>query len=481
MKTAYGKLAALTLLLIAGLLLLSPMRSGVEDALYARPHAVRMARGDTYAIQYTLISDKPGQDISFSSVNQNVATVDSNGIITAVSSGKTQIHLSASGGAKNTVQVEVAGNPATSLTLNTDAVYLDKGQVTGLKAEFNEGAEDTLVEWMSADESIAKVDALGRVAAMGGGSTRIVAATPGGLTASAMIYVHVSGNAIKITPADLVVGSGAMVELGTFYLPEDTTDEIVHWSSDSPDIVTIDDSGALHAVGEGRAVVSAFSRDGLSASTFIHVERSAESFSLSPAAATVERGHSLLLTPVFTDESGQVTDQSDSHYIVWKSSNPDVATVENGFIRTQKSGTTRITASSDGFTAICNLRVQVLVHEVELNMPDVYLLREQANTPIQLHPVISPADPDDPTITYSTSNDLVANVTSNGLVSMTGGYGSAVITARAASGAEAHFTVNVVSQMQEMDLSAIYTPTPSPVPEETPAPDFTPEPTQEAG
>ena len=46
-------------------------------------------------------------------------------------------------------------------------------------------------------------------------------------------------------------------------------------------------------------------------------------------------------------------------------------------------------------------------------------------------------------------NDLVATVNSRGLVELVGGYGTATITARASSGAEDKFVVNVVSELPE--------------------------------
>jgi uncharacterized protein YjdB len=69
--------------------------------------------------------------------------------------------------------------------------------------------------------------------------------------------------------------------------------------------------------------------------------------------------------------------------------------------------------------------------------------------PIQLTATITPSDPDDPAMTWTTSNDMVAGVDENGLVTLTGGYGTAVITARAASGAEAKYTVNVVLELPD--------------------------------
>ena len=56
MKTAYGKLAALAFVLIIAVVLFAPMRSGMEDYLYARPRSIRMNRGDTYDITWRLDS-----------------------------------------------------------------------------------------------------------------------------------------------------------------------------------------------------------------------------------------------------------------------------------------------------------------------------------------------------------------------------------------------------------------------------------------
>ena len=55
---------------------------------------------------------------------------------------------------------------------------------------------------------------------------------------------------------------------------------------------------------------------------------------------------------------------------------------------------------------------------------------------------------------------LIATVSDTGLVRMTGGYGTAVITARAVSGAEAEFVIHVVDQLPEVE--------PEPVEEEAP-------------
>lgn len=446
MRTVYGKLTALIFITIAALMLFLPMRSGMEDHLYAYPHDLRMKRGDSYDITFKLDSDH-AQAIRYASVDEAVATVSDKGRVTAVAPGQTDIHLNAEGGAKTTIHVEVVGVPTTKLTLNTDALTMEKGEITGLDVMFNEGADDTRVSWRSEDPEIASVDAAGRVSALRGGRTTVYAVSPSGLRADARVSVHVSGDAMRITPEALTVGTGASLKMGASYFPDDTTDPVERWVTSDPNLLTVDPDGTIHAVSVGKPVLTAITGEGLSDSAVIRVEPAADSFDLSPTAATIERGDTLALEARFLDAEGRVDPSASGHYIEWVSDDPTVATVENGRVAGLRSGETVIRASADGMSAECALKVQVLVHEVRLNEREVWLLREDADKPIQLTAAISPEDPDDPTIEWLTSNDLVAGVDQNGLVTPTGGYGTAVITARAASGAEARFTINIVVEL----------------------------------
>lgn len=448
MKTAYGKLTMLIALLAAGILLFAPMRYGTEDHLYPHPRSVRMNPGDSYALSYRLDSDQP-QAVSYTSTNEAVAAVDAGGTVTAVAPGSAQILLDAERGARARVQIEVAGLPVSTLTLNTDALHMEKGQITGLRATFNDKADNSLVQWRSDDESVATVDAIGRVAAVGGGQTKVTVTASNGLTASADVSVHVSGTAIHISPEDITVGTGALLALNTRYLPADTTDAIDHWSSSDESILRVQEDGTLSAIGEGEAVLSVFSRDGLSSSTIITVEEPVADFEVAPAAATIERGDTLSLEARFFDAQGNPDENAEKHYVTWTTSDPAVATVENGLVTAVNSGTARVSAAADGKVASCVLRVQTLVDEVRLNMNQIYVLREQTVIPIQLEAEVFPEDADDKRLVWEADNDLVATVTQRGLVRLVGGYGTATVTARSYSGAEAKFVVNVVAELPE--------------------------------
>ena len=450
MRTIYGKLTAMILAITLGLMLFLPMRFGQEDHLYATPNNLRMYRGGVYDITTTLDSDH-AQAITYTSMDERVATVSEQGRVKALRPGSTDIHITAEDGAKTAVHVDVEGVPTTKLTLNTDTLRIEKGQVTGLSASFNEGADDTRLEWRSDDPEIARINAAGQVTGMKGGQTQVYAAAPNGLKAAADVFVHVSGSAVRMTPEELTVGTGASLTISPIWFPDDTTDTVDHWISSDEKLLTVDRDGTIRAVGVGKPVLTVVSEEGLSNSMVINVEPSAAQFDLVPSAATIERGDALDIQTRFLDAEGNAYPPSEKHYITWASSDPSVATVDEGHVEALKSGRTNISATVDGVTATCALQVQVLVHEITLNENEIYMLRSATTMPIQLVATLKPSDPDDPTITWSTNNDLVANVDENGLVTMTGAYGTAIITAQAVSGAEAHFTVSMVVALPKLD------------------------------
>lgn len=166
MGTAFGKLTMLAFVLVLGILLLGPMRAGMEDALLASVDSVSLNPGETLEVRYSLRSET-AQTVVYTSDDETVATVDQQGMITALEPGQTWIRLKAQGGSSDAVEVKVAGVPVTSIALNTKLLEMDKGDVSGLSCTFNAGASDQRVEWLSANPDIVTVDAAGRVTAGG--------------------------------------------------------------------------------------------------------------------------------------------------------------------------------------------------------------------------------------------------------------------------------------------------------------------------
>lgn len=451
MKTAFGKLTALAFAMLLGMMLLAPMRAGVEDALIVSTESVSLNPGESAEISYLLRSET-AQTVAYSSEDASIATVNQQGTVVGVEPGKTRIRIKAQGGASATVDVEVLGVPVTSFSLNTKLLEMNKGEISGLSCVFNPGASDQRVEWLSADPEVVTVDAAGRVTAVGGGETYVIATTPNGLSAAATVRVRVRGTAVQIAPGELTLGVGAAVQMGVHYLPEDTTDSVLGWKSSDSGVLSVSADGLVRAVSAGTASITVTTEAGLQGTTEITVEPAAKDFQINPTNVTMERGDIQTLEAWFIGPDGERDDSVD-HHIEWISSDSSVASVENGVVTANASGQAVITASADGFSTSCSVRVQTTVRTVTLNMDELYLLREQTGEPFQLKTMVDPADADDRRLTYVSSNTQVAEVTKDGLVTLTGGYGTAVITVTAVSGAEDTFTVHVVSELPQTSLS----------------------------
>lgn len=465
MKTAQGRLALFAFVLVLAALLFAPMRAGVEDVLTLSPEILKMSVGGSYRLKCAISSDSGDQSVRFASSNAHVASVATDGTVYALSSGETIISATASGGASAQMQVYVDGVAMTALSLNVDSLTLGKGEYSGLKAIYNEDASDTRLQWVSSDESIAKVSQYGQIEGVGGGECIVSVFSPNGLTASAKVLVEVEGTAVHVSPNELTLGVGAEVQLNTVHLPTDSTDKVASWVSSDPKCAYVDENNVLHAVGVGDVIIGVQTKDGASSVINVSVEAAPQSIQLSPNRATIARDDTLDMQLRFFTANGE-TDDSVDHLVIWKSSDESVATVDqNGRVTGLKSGSTRITATVDGMVASCRLNVEVFVEEITLDREEVYLLKEDTNKRIQLNWTIDPFDADDPTIRFTSDNEQVATVDENGVIALTGGYGSVTITATAASGVSDEFTIHVVTQLPTTEPTVEPTPSPSPTPE----------------
>lgn len=130
--------------------------------------------------------------------------------------------------------------------------------------------------------------------------------------------------------------------------------------------------------------------------------------------------------------------------VMWESSNSSIATVSSvGLVTAVSTGSCTITAKANGGDWIekCNLTVKQSVESITLssNLLTLDLHKEQ-----RLTATVLPSNAADPTYTWSSSDESIAEVSKGGMV-YTNGYGSCVITATAndGSGVMSECIVNV--------------------------------------
>lgn len=205
------------------------------------------------------------KNVTWSSSDDNIVTVDQSGSITAVAKGTAVITVTAvDGGFSATCAVTVT-QPVTGVSLSPSELSMKVGNVsvTLTATVMPDNASDKGVTWSSSDSSVARVEN-GTVSAVGKGTAVITVTTDdGGFTATCDVTVtqpvtgvSLSQDSIFITTADDPKTLTATVA------PHNASDSKVTWSSSDESVAAVDQNGNVTAVGTGTAVITVTTQDG---------------------------------------------------------------------------------------------------------------------------------------------------------------------------------------------------------------------------
>ena len=125
--------------------------------------------------------------LTWSSSKKSVASVTTNGLVTARKKGKATITVKTHNGKKAKVTVTVVAAPG-KVTLNKTSAKLKPGGTVQLKATLPKKTASRIT-WTTGDSSVAKVSSSGKVTATGAGSATITASTFNGKTATCAVTV----------------------------------------------------------------------------------------------------------------------------------------------------------------------------------------------------------------------------------------------------------------------------------------------------
>ena len=165
------------------------------------------------------------------------------------------------------------------------------------------------------------------------------------------LSVDVPVEGIAIEPA-LSMMTGGTAQLSVAYTPKNTTEREIQWSSSDASVVAVNAEGILSARYEGTAVISAKAKDGSVAScTVTVVKPKMQKIELSDVQVVLMLGNEFTLTATLPgDDSGTI--------VTWGSTNPQVASVEDGVIFAHHTGSTEILAAAPGYEqAVCQVDV----------------------------------------------------------------------------------------------------------------------------
>lgn len=291
-----------------------PINFGTEKAPAETPVLVTgdAATAETADTDEKLAAAAEKLTIEWTSSNEDVATVDENGMVTAVGAGEADITAAVKdAGISSTTHVKVVILPTGVDTPDTLELYTNGEDSKSLDTKIiPENATEVKLAYVSSDDGVATVDENGLVTAVADGECTITAYVIADAPATAESAVQEA-----VVTGDKDTTSEAASDDGIAMMPEDLAD-----------------------------VDSAFGvvPDGMKAETKVTVSTKVEKIELDQTKGSLKVGNSVTIKATVTPD--EATDKT----VTWSSSDEKVATVDsNGKVTAVASGNAVITATSE--------------------------------------------------------------------------------------------------------------------------------------
>ena len=319
-------------------------------------------------------------DVTWSSKNPNIATVDESGMVTGVKKGTASIVATAADGSKVTgTALITVTQPVTSISITQADIPVVVGRTAQAKIQVLPAeANDKTVTWSTSDTSIATVRN-GQISGVKAGVCTVTCTSNSNPEVSASATVTVSQLVTKIVnvndPSELTLKTGESGQLKWSVQPDDATNKGLTFKSLAPKVATVDANGVVTAVGRGTATITATAQDTSRKQGNIKVTviQPVTGVSMQRDLYYVQRGGASNVRAVVQPKN------ANNQRVTWSSADGNVASVRSngtstGLVSGITSGMTTVYAYTDdgGFTASTQIRVgdfneAVMVESLEVN------------------------------------------------------------------------------------------------------------------
>ena len=396
--------------------------------------AINMVKKQTANIAYSLVpaDTTDSKDVTFTSSDETVATVNSDGKVTAKKAGQATVTITGANGIKATVTVNVSEIPVNEVVLSAQDEIIEAGAKKTITA--------TLKPENNTDDN--------QVAA---GSAVITATAANGTKAECTVKVPKHITSITL-PETVELTRGTSTTLNVTIAPADTDDDTtVTWKSSDSDVVKVDEkTGMVYAVKAGKADVTATTKavdnataKPFTATTTVTVKENNMTDEIGKKLAFDEFDDVLIGQKDNADnylnlseliEANNITDDIN---VEFASSDKAVATIDNdGNVFGLKAGKTIITATvtaiaGDGSKNVYTAEGELTVKAIPLNSIafDKVIKEMKLGATDTLSIIYNPQNTTDAKdVTWTSSNPSVISVENGKLTA--NAVGTADITAK---------------------------------------------------
>lgn len=428
------------------------------DEITLAETSVSLHVSETYQLVPTISpSSATNKDnIQYTSSDDSIATVNSTGLITATSIGDATITITC-GGKTTTFNVTVVKVDVTSITLDKTSLNLDVGNTETLTPTVlpTNATEKDNVSWTSSDESVATVSD-GVVTAVNSGNATITA-TCDGFSATCIVTTTKVVNGLSLSENNHTLPIDGSFTLTATITPNDADNQDLTWTSSNDSVATVS-NGVVSGVSEGSTTITASTNNGLSTTCEINVAQATINLYKGSEATLVEDslqmqdGETLQLSAkLFVGET-----EISNPTFTWTSSETTVATINNGLVTSVKEGSADITIKTtiDGkeveLTNALNVNPSTI--SLQANNETITSATLFLNQTLQLTATITPEAISSNNISWTSSDESIATVSSNGLVTAKA-FGNATISARNSKGVSTDLGLTVAPTMSALNYT----------------------------
>ena len=422
--------------------------------------------GEMEKITATLLPESVTQTkLTWSSDDSKIATVDANGMVTAVSEGETSIFVQTEATGKQPTQTAkikiIVRDSLQGISLDPTEKTIRKGKTFTIDVYYTpDTAANKDVYWESSDEEVATVSDQGKVKGRKGGVALITCTSDdGGFVAGCKVKVKEAVSSVTLNKTTLKLGVKKNYQLEAKVESEFATNPKLTWTSSKPNVVTVNKHGMIKTLKVGTATIKCKTNDGSGAfaKCVVKVVNPVKTLNFSTNYMKLSEGRSKTINTKISPANATMKK------LTWTSSDTGVAVVSTaGKVTGVKEGTCIITAKANdgsGKKAQCTVVVTPLVAAsgVVVAQKEITVVR---GTRFGLNITVLPTNHTD-TVNYSSDNKMVCTVNSSGTVSALRA-GQATITIMTGSGKTNTVTVNVVAlnkttvNIRQYDVESIW-------------------------
>lgn len=248
---------------------------------------LEMKVGENYQLTYTQITTgAPDAMVTWASEDKDIASVDKEGIVHAKASGEVDIIAQNKSGNDAICHVSIERIYPTEISLSPNQMIIVEGKSEMLKYNLSPEGASAKIQWKSSNESVAEVSSSGRVTGKNYGNATITATTDNNLSATCNIEVLPLPRSVSL-PNNENVKVGYTLRLKPTCSPANAV-TTYSWSSDNPNIASVDANGIVKGRKEGTATITVLTANKKSATINIKVVDSTSGIDYRNAAIRIK-------------------------------------------------------------------------------------------------------------------------------------------------------------------------------------------------